>query len=192
MFASVPPYTPHSTLSCAAGLMPALAAMRAEITRRRAQTAAAAAAAAAGDGVEGEADLWALKASPVELLGATTDDVLLAYLRWAIKAPSSPDTGGGRDAFNVTRAARRLEKLAKFGQKHHQILTEPPLDLVELERAYKKWGIVVGTSPAADGRVVIALEFDAMDMETICADKGAPLIRLFWYLIHALGKTTNR
>lgn len=132
--------------------MPALAAMRAEITRRRAQTAAVAAA-VAGGGVEGEADLWALKASPVEMLGATTDDVLLAYLRWAIKAPPSPDTGGSLDAFNVTRAARRLEKLAKFGQKHHQILTEPPLDVVELERAYRKWGIVVGTSPAAGRKI---------------------------------------
>ena len=172
------------------GLVPALCALRAEIARRRAETAAG-----AGGSEEAEADLWDLNSSgdALNMLGATNDDMLLAYLRWAINPAPSDATGGavgstGKDTFNVSRAARRLEKLAKFGQKHNRILTEPPLDLVEMEKVYQKWGIVCGTNPTVDGRIVIALEFDAMDMETICEDKGAPTIRLFWYLIHAIGK----
>lgn len=49
----------------------------------------------------------------------------------------------------------------------------------EMEKAYKHWGMMVGSSPASDGRVVIALDFGAMDPEKLCLDKGG-LFMLFY------------
>ena len=55
-----------------------------------------------------------------------------------------------------------------------------------MEKAYKHWGMMVGSSPASDGRVVIALDFGAMDPEKLCLDKGG-LFMLFYiyYDLHS-------
>lgn len=133
-----------------AGLMPALAAMQEAVGQKR--RSAADAAMGAGDDAGAGADEggagaggggpWDFDTSPLEMLGATPDDLLIAYLRWAEKkergsASASSKNGGDSIAsasasvgYNVTKALRRLEKLAKWGQKHRSVLTTPPLNLV--------------------------------------------------------------
>lgn len=106
--------------------------------------------------VKDEHPKWQFTLTPLELLGATLDDLLRAFVMWCKK--------DGETTYNVSNAFRRLDSYATWMEQHRNDLSDP-LTVDSIRAAAHAWQLKV--THANSGHAVWWIDLGSIDGHSI-------------------------
>lgn len=60
------------------------------------------------------------------------------------------------------------------------------MDLQEVERTYRDWGITVGTATDREGRVPVCISLRRCEVEELASRPPEEALRMVWWAVHAM------
>ena len=144
---------------------------------------------------------WSLRTSPLQDFGKSTDDLLVAFLRWsAVDDHSFNDDDescsllgsvnhraaflSGNRKINVSKAFRRLESYINWMQSVDEFISEPPVTFESVLPSLDIFSINVAHDHC--GRLVWYVNLGQTDMRAFKAQEPRDTTRMFVWVAHML------